>query len=182
MGIPVGSKLFPTAFAGEAIDGPCALPDLISIIIPPFSAAGIIAEVSLPAGFRLFQKRAAVPAHTARCRVLGEEHPDTLKTLSNMAAACDSLGDHAKELELRETLYALRCRVLGEGEWRTLRSLSVLIRALDALGKTAEALALCVRFEAVADAANAKSIQTVADVLAAHGETERAGALRARLS
>ena len=65
MGIPVGSKLFSAAFAGKAIDGPGALPDLISIIIPPFSAAGIIAEVPLPAGFRLFQKRAAVPAHTA---------------------------------------------------------------------------------------------------------------------
>ena len=65
MGIPVGSKLFTAAFAGEAIDGPGALPDLISIIIPPFSAAGIIAEVPLPAGFRLFQKRAAVPAHAA---------------------------------------------------------------------------------------------------------------------
>ena len=65
MGIPVGSKLFPAAFAGEAIDGPGALPDLISIIIPPFSAAGVIAEVTLPAGFRLFQKRTAVPAHAA---------------------------------------------------------------------------------------------------------------------
>ncbi len=65
MGIPVGSKLFPAAFTSEAIDGPSALPDLISIIVPPFSAAGIIAEVPLPAGFRLFQKRAAVPAHAA---------------------------------------------------------------------------------------------------------------------
>ena len=65
MGIPVGSKLFPAAFTSEAIDGPSALPDLISIIIPPFSAAGIIAEVSLPAGLRLFQKRAAVSAHAA---------------------------------------------------------------------------------------------------------------------
>ena len=65
MGIPVGSKLFPAALAGKAIDGPCALPNLISIIIPPFSAAGIIAEVSLPAGLRLFQKRAAVSAHAA---------------------------------------------------------------------------------------------------------------------
>ena len=65
MGIPVGSKLFSAAFAGKAIDGPGALPDLISIIVPPFSAAGIIAEVPLPAGFRLFQKRAAVSAHAA---------------------------------------------------------------------------------------------------------------------
>ena len=65
MGIPVGSKLFPAAFAGESVNGASALPDLISIIIPPFSAAGVIAEVTLPAGFRLFQKRAAVSAHAA---------------------------------------------------------------------------------------------------------------------
>ena len=65
MGIPVGSKLFSAAFAGEPINGPCALPDLITVVIPPFSAAGVIAEMTLPAGLRLFQKRTAVPAHAA---------------------------------------------------------------------------------------------------------------------
>ena len=65
MGIPVGSKLFSAAFAGKAIDGPGALPDLISIIIPPFTATGVIAEVPLPTCLWLFQKRAAVPAHAA---------------------------------------------------------------------------------------------------------------------
>lgn len=65
MGIPVGSKLFSAAFAGESIDGPRALPDLISIIIPPFTATGVIAEVPLPTCLWLFQKRTAVPAHAA---------------------------------------------------------------------------------------------------------------------
>ena len=65
MGIPVGSKLFSTAFAGEAVDGPSTLPDFIPIFIPPFSSAGIIAEVTLPTSLRLFQKSTAVPAHTA---------------------------------------------------------------------------------------------------------------------
>lgn len=66
MGIPVGSKLFSAAFTGEAVDGPGPLPDFISVLIPPFPAAGVVAEVTLPASLWLFQKSAAVPAHTAR--------------------------------------------------------------------------------------------------------------------
>lgn len=65
MGIPVGSKLFSAAFTGKAIDGPGTLPDLIPVLIPPFSAAGLIAEMPLPASLRLFQKSAAVSAHAA---------------------------------------------------------------------------------------------------------------------
>ena len=64
MGISVGSKLFSAALAGKAIDGTGSLPDLIPILIPPFSSAGVVAKMTLPASFRLFQKSAAVPAHT----------------------------------------------------------------------------------------------------------------------
>ena len=65
MGIPVGSKLFSAAFAGEAVDGPGTLPDLITVLVPPLPPAGLIAEMPLPASLRLFQESAAVPAHVA---------------------------------------------------------------------------------------------------------------------
>ena len=65
MGIPVGSKLFSTAFTGKAIDGPGTLTDLIPVFVPPFPAASLIAEMPLPACLRLLQESAAVPAHAA---------------------------------------------------------------------------------------------------------------------
>jgi hypothetical protein len=67
MGIPVGSKLFSTAFAGEAVDRAGALPDLVPILVPPFSSAGFTAEAPFPSGLRLHQKFAAVRADGVIC-------------------------------------------------------------------------------------------------------------------
>lgn len=65
MGIPVGSKLFSASFAGKTVDGTGPLPDLITVLIPPFSAAGLVAVMALPTCLRLFQESAAVPAEAA---------------------------------------------------------------------------------------------------------------------
>ena len=65
MGIPVGSKLFSATLAGKTVDGPDTLPDLITVLIPPFPPAGLVAVMALPARLRLFQESAAVPAEAA---------------------------------------------------------------------------------------------------------------------
>ena len=59
VGIPVGCELFSAAFAGETIDRFWALPDLVTVLTPPFSSAGFTAETSLPACLRLHQKLTA---------------------------------------------------------------------------------------------------------------------------
>jgi hypothetical protein len=61
-GIPVGSKLFSAALTGEAVDRCRALPDLITVFIPPLPPALFIAEMSFPASVWLLQERAAVSA------------------------------------------------------------------------------------------------------------------------
>ncbi len=63
MGIPVGSKLFSTAFAGEAVDRAGALPDLVPVLVPTFSPARIITEMTLPTSLWLSQKSSAEFAH-----------------------------------------------------------------------------------------------------------------------
>ncbi len=59
---------------------------------------------------------------SARRRVLGEEHPDTLTGAAHVAASLSSQGKHAEaERILREVLGAKR-RVLGEEHPDTLTS------------------------------------------------------------
>ena len=55
IGIPVGSKFFSTAFAGEAIDRIRALSNLVAVLIPPLSPAGIIAKVLFSSDVRLIE-------------------------------------------------------------------------------------------------------------------------------
>ena len=40
-----------------------------------------------------------------RCRVMGEEHPDTVSSLSDIAYLAQLLGEGAKALEFYERLY-----------------------------------------------------------------------------
>ena len=50
----------------------------------------------------------------AYCKILGEEHPDTLTSLNNLAITYGDIGEHHKEVELEEKVYALQCKVLEE--------------------------------------------------------------------
>ena len=70
----------------------------------------------------------------------GEEHPDTLLSLSNLAFAYGDLGDYEKALEMNKKAYALRCQVLGEEHPGTLLSLSNLASAYGDLGDYEKAL------------------------------------------
>ncbi|MBR5144386.1 MAG: tetratricopeptide repeat protein, partial [Clostridia bacterium] len=57
-------------------------------------------------------------------REYGEEHPDALTPLSNLAYTYGKLGDHKKAFELQEKEYKLRCKIFGEEHPGTLTSLN----------------------------------------------------------
>ena len=74
-----------------------------------------------------------------RRRVLGEEHPDTLRSRNNLASALGAAGRHAEAAELdRDTQVAMPPAV-GEEHPHTLASRHNLASALDAAGRHAEA-------------------------------------------
>jgi hypothetical protein len=67
--------------------------------------------------------------------VLGEEHPDTLNSASNLVADLWSLGQYEAARQLAEDTLARRRRVLGEEHPDTLISASNLVADLRALGQ-----------------------------------------------
>ena len=73
---------------------------------------------------------------------LGEEHPDTIRTLNNLAGTYSKLGDRRRALELEEKVYSLRCRILGEEHPDTLTSLNNLAGTYSGLGDHQKALEL----------------------------------------
>ena len=79
----------------------------------------------------------------AYCLVeFGENHPDTLSSLNNLALAYDSSGNYEKALELIEKSYAISCKLLGEEHPDTLISLNNLALAYNSLGNYEKALEL----------------------------------------
>jgi tetratricopeptide (TPR) repeat protein len=63
-------------------------------------------------------------------RVLGEEHPDTLRSMNNLAESLSAQGDLNRARELQEKVLEIRRRILGEkhpdtsnSEWNLLMSL-----------------------------------------------------------
>ena len=74
--------------------------------------------------------------------MLGEEHPDTLTSLNNLACEYGELGEHEKALELAKKTYELRSKVLGEGDPDTLTSLNNLAYEYGKVGEHEKALEL----------------------------------------
>ncbi|MBQ9745208.1 MAG: tetratricopeptide repeat protein [Clostridia bacterium] len=72
----------------------------------------------------------------------GEKHPDTLRTLHNLAYTYGKLGEHRKEAQLEEKVYELRCKILGDEHPSTLTSLSNLAATYSDLGEHRKALEL----------------------------------------
>jgi tetratricopeptide (TPR) repeat protein len=68
-----------------------------------------------------------------RKRVLGEEHPDTLTAMGNLAMTLSAQGDHASARRLEERALEARKRVLGEEHPDTLKSMSSLAVTLSEL-------------------------------------------------
>ena len=75
-------------------------------------------------------------------RVLGPDHPDTLTSQNNLAAAYRAAGRAAEAIALHERTLADRERVLGPDHPDTLQSRNNLALAYRAAGRAAEAIAL----------------------------------------
>jgi tetratricopeptide (TPR) repeat protein len=73
-------------------------------------------------------------ALVGRRRVLGDEHPDTLTSVNNLAEARQAVGDPNGARQLHEQTLAVRRRVLGDDHPDTLRALSNLALTRRVLG------------------------------------------------
>jgi hypothetical protein len=82
--------------------------------------------------------------------VLGEEHPDTLMSMNNLAGTLGAEGDLARAGRLQEQVLAIRRRVLGEEHPDTLMSMNNLAGALWQLGEHGQAMTLMAQAARVA--------------------------------
>ena len=69
-----------------------------------------------------------------RKKVLGEEHPDTLTSLGNLASSYEDVGNYEQQLEYNKKCYELRKKVLGEEHPDTLTSLGNLATSYGNIG------------------------------------------------
>jgi hypothetical protein len=74
--------------------------------------------------------------------LLGEEHPDTLTSMNNLALTLRAQGDHAGARAIQEEVLAVRRRVLGAVHPDTLASMNNLGVVLVGLNETEAARAL----------------------------------------
>jgi serine/threonine protein kinase len=81
-------------------------------------------------------------ARTLYTQHLGPDHPDTLRSMINLANSYHDLDRHAEAVKLREETLALAKAKLGLDHRDTLTSMGNLANSYDALGRHAEALKL----------------------------------------
>ena len=81
-------------------------------------------------------------ARVLYARQLGPDHPDTLRSMNNLAGSYDGLGRYADALQLHEETLALRKAKLGPDHPDTLASMNNLAVSYYALGRSADALTL----------------------------------------
>ena len=67
-------------------------------------------------------------SYKKRCKVLGEENPDTLANLSNLAMTYENSGNYEKSLELHKEVYEKNCKILGEEHPDTLLAQATLLK------------------------------------------------------
>jgi hypothetical protein len=72
-------------------------------------------------------------------RTLGEEHPDTLGSMHNLALIYSEVGRWQEALQLTETVVAARKRTLGEDHPDTLASMHNLALRYSEVGRRREA-------------------------------------------
>ena len=89
----------------------------------------------------------------AREKVLGEEHPDTLTSMSNLAGVLDSLGKYEEAEAMHWQILAARGKILGEKHPDTLTSVCCLAHLLANRHRYDESAALyeraCAEYSAV---------------------------------
>ena len=115
---------------------------------PAHTSTGLMVLNDRAATYRQFQGQlpAAIAIYEqvlADCRrVLGDEHPDTLASRSNLAGAYRSVGRVAEAITLHEQVLTDYRRVLGDDHPDTLTSRNNLASAYEAAGRVAEAITL----------------------------------------
>ncbi|KAJ7713476.1 hypothetical protein B0H16DRAFT_1702432 [Mycena metata] len=72
-------------------------------------------------------------------QLLGENHPDTLHTMGNLAVSYSHLGEHQKAKELKVIVLEKRKQVLGENHPETLHTMGSLAVSYSNLGEHQEA-------------------------------------------
>ena len=75
-------------------------------------------------------------------RILGDDHPDTLTTMNNLAVTYRAQGKTAEAAVLQEEVLEKRKRILGDDHPDTLTTMNNLAETYRAQGKTAEAAVL----------------------------------------
>jgi non-specific serine/threonine protein kinase/serine/threonine-protein kinase len=81
----------------------------------------------------------AETALSIRRRLLGEDHPDTIRSLHNYASVLQQLGHNAQAEPLQREALERSRRVLGNDNTRTLEALNNYAYVLGELGRSAEA-------------------------------------------
>jgi tetratricopeptide (TPR) repeat protein len=86
----------------------------------------------------------ALPMHeeclTKRKRILGNDHPDTLTSLNDLAMLFENIFQYDRALSMYEDCLARRKRILGEEHPCTLASLNNLASLLESMGQRKRAL------------------------------------------
>jgi hypothetical protein len=120
-------------------------------------------------------------ALTDRRRMLGEDHPDTLRSVNNLARNLRALHEYERARQLDEDTVTRKRRVFGEDHPHTLRSVNNLARDLHALGEYERArqlnedtLSRCRRVFGEDQPYTLRSVNNLARDLHALGEYERA--------
>ena len=72
----------------------------------------------------------------------GDEHPDTLRAIAELAFSYDKVGSYKESMELSQALYAIRSRILGENHPDTLSALNAVAVSYFRLGDLKKALEL----------------------------------------
>jgi tetratricopeptide (TPR) repeat protein len=124
---------------GEVVGEPQAVARLQTILGNTLRELG-----SYPTAVAVLEK-----ARLTRQRELGKDHPDTLITLSNLAATYQAAGKLGKAIKLHEQVKAAFVAKLGADHSLTLNTLNNLAAAYQAAGKRSEAIKL---YEKVKDA------------------------------
>ena len=70
-----------------------------------------------------------------RKEILGENYPDTLMALNNLAVFYNETGEKTRALELLKEVYEKRKEILGEKNPKTLSSLNNLAIFYDKIGE-----------------------------------------------
>jgi tetratricopeptide (TPR) repeat protein len=127
-------------------------------------------------------------ALATRRRVLGDEHPDTLASINNVAQLLQAMDRLAEAEPLAREALATRRRVLGDAHPDTLTSVFNLAQLQYDMGNTAEAMALFseelvamrhIHGDAHPDTQT--SLRNLVSLLESQGRSEEAAALRTLL-